>query len=98
MHRKEMVMAAAKKETTKKAAEKKPVEKKQTVKKDEFETFKAKVVYGSLNVRKDPEIKEGNIIKSLPVDTVVTIIGQKDDWYKIKEGWIMSKYTDRVEK
>ena len=98
MHRKEMVMAAAKKETTKKAAEKKPAEKKQTVKKEEFETIKAQVVYGSLNVRKDPEIKDGNIVETLPVSTVVEVIGQQDDWYQIDKGWIMAKYTDKIEK
>lgn len=90
-------MAAAKKETTKKAAEKKPVEKKQTKKKETFEIFKAQVVYGSLNVRKEPEIKEGNIVETIPVKTVVEVIGQKGDWYQIDKGWIMRKYTDIVE-
>lgn len=90
-------MATAKKETTKKAAEKKPEEKKQTKKKEAFEKFKAQVVYGSLNVRKDPEVKEGNIVETLPVKTMVEVIGEKDGWYKIKEGWVMAKYTDRVD-
>ena len=96
MHRKEMNMAA-KKETVKKTSTKKQAEKK-TEKKKEFEVFKARVVFGSLNVRKTPEIKEGNIVKILPCDTVVSIIGTQEDWYKIDAGWIMAKYTDRVEK
>lgn len=59
---------------------------------DGFERFDAKVLYGSLRVRTDPFVEDGNVIKELPIKTVVTVIGAYRGWYRIKDGWVMGKY------
>lgn len=81
----------------KKTAAKKPAEKKPAPKKETFETFKVRVAGGGLNVRREPEMKDGNVIKVLANGSEVEVTGAKDSWYKIKEGWIMAEYTDRIE-
>ena len=83
---------AAKKETVKKSTAKKTPTKKQTEKK--FEIFKARVVGGNLNIRKEPKVAEGNIAGVLLDGTVVEISGEKGDWYRIEQGWIMKKYIE----
>lgn len=74
-------------------------EKKTTVKKPaektEFEKFKARVVGGTLNVRKQPS-KDAEIKKVLKVDETVEVIGQDKEWYQIKDGWIMAQFTERI--
>lgn len=62
--------------------------------KDEFERFDVVVLFGNLRVRTDPFIEDGNIIKELPIKAVVTVIGQYREWYRIKDGWIMKKFTE----
>ena len=64
--------------------------------KGEFEEFDAVVLYGSLNVRTDPFVEDGNIVNVLPIKSVVHVIGAYRGWYRIKDGWIMAKYTEII--
>lgn len=74
---------------TKKEAAKKPAEKK------EFKKLKARVVGGTLNVRKQPS-KDAEIKRVLESDETVEVIGQDKEWYQIKGGWIMAQFTERI--
>lgn len=88
MQRKETNMAEEKKKTAA-PAKKEKAEKK-------FEKFKAQVVYGNLNIREKPEVKDGNITGVFRNGTVIEILDKKEGWYQTGEGWIMAKYTDRI--
>lgn len=85
---------AEKKDAAKKSTAKKASAKKQT--KKEFEFFKARVVGGNLNIRKEAKMAEDNIAGVLSDGTVVEITGEKGDWYRIEQGWIMKKYIEVV--
>lgn len=87
---KEKEMPKVKETATKKTAEKK------TEKKKEFEPFKGRVVNVNLNVRSKPGM-DGSIVKVLPGGTPVEVIGQKKDWYEIKDGWVMSMFIEHAE-
>ena len=52
-----------------------------------------------LNVRSTPRVEDGNKLYVLANGTDLEIIGEKDDWYKIKvknkkSGWVSSQYVD----
>ena len=59
------------------------------------ELFKARVVGGSLNVRKAPGL-EAPVLKVLPDGETVGVTAEKHDWYRTEEGWIMAKYTEKI--
>ena len=66
-------------------------------KKEEFEEYEVQVLYGSINVRKDPFVEDGNIIRVLPIKTIVKVIGEYRGWLQIEPvGWIMAKYCEPV--
>lgn len=80
----------------KKIAAKKTAEKKTAVKKETFKAFNVRVKGGGLNVRKDPEVKDGNILQVLADGSETEVIGIQEGWYQIKEGWIKAEFTERV--
>lgn len=87
---------AEKKAASKKAAGKKTATAaKQAEEKKAYEIFKGRVVYGNLNIRREPKVADGNITGVLKNGTTVEILGEKGDWFQIEDGWIMAKYIER---
>ena len=62
--------------------------------------FSTKKLYVSseigLRMRSIPEIKEDNIITTIPFGTEVTVVEERDKWFKVsydnKEGWASCYY------
>ena len=56
-------------------------------------------VNDGVNFRTEPTT-ESEIISTIPADADITILGTKEDWYKVlyneQEGWIVARCVDRV--
>ena len=85
-------MAEKKVAPKKRASTKTP--KAKTAAEKEPEAFKVRVIDGKLNVRKAPGL-DGKFLKTLPDGTVVEVLEEKNGWYRIEEGWIMAKFTEK---
>ncbi len=60
-----------------------------------FEIFKARVVYGDLNKRKKADVKSP-VVEVLPCGAEVEVLGREGEWYKVKGGFILKKFTDKI--
>lgn len=57
--------------------------------------LKAKVTASVLNVRQTCST-DSKIVMTLPKNTIVEILENKNGWGRISDGWISSKYTEMV--
>jgi N-acetylmuramoyl-L-alanine amidase len=51
----------------------------------------------TLNIRTSPETDGLLAAQPLPKGTMVSIVGEKNGWYKVRttvEGWVFGKYLD----
>ena len=81
----------------KKTTKKKATTKKAETKKTKAESFKTRVVGGILNVRQEPNLKAG-IVTQLQDGEIVEALEENDGWLKIADGWVMGRFTERIEK
>lgn len=63
--------------------------------KSDFEPFYVKVLYGALNVRKEPSL-ESEIVDKLPINVIVEVVGAELGFYQIVNGWIDRRYVEAV--
>lgn len=69
--------------------EEKPVEEKKPARKPRKK--EGVVVGGTLNIRNNPN---GDIVGRLPSGEVIEILEEKDGWYKIDKGFVMTKFVE----
>lgn len=56
---------------------------------------KAKVIGGTLNVRKGPS-KENLVVMALPDGEEVEVFETEGDWSKIRHGYVMTQYLESI--